>query len=119
MPKALSEVSNSQDFFDSRDAQERIDYLEALKERDEYDKAELKQLLQLKNDVDSSEWECGITFISEDYFEDYAREFAEDTGAIEKNYHWPANHIDWGKAADELKIDYTEVDFDGVAYYYR
>ncbi len=114
-----TEITNSQDIIDSRDIQERIDYLESIDERDEIDQEELDKLLAFKEAADTSEWEFGVGFISEDYFEDYAQDFARDIGAITADVNWPANHIDWEQAATELRMDYTEVDFDGVAYLYR
>lgn len=39
--------------------------------------------------------------------------------AIDRNASWPANHIDWEAAANELEQDYTEVDFNGEVYLYR
>lgn len=106
---------------DSRDIQTRIDELEALEEEiDEDDKEELKKLLAFKEEVgDDSEWDCGITFIAEDDFEDYARELVEDIGAIGKDTQWPATHIDWEAAANELQMDYTSAELDGTTYYYR
>ncbi|KKK55784.1 hypothetical protein LCGC14_3071100, partial [marine sediment metagenome] len=44
---------------------------------------------------------------------------AEDIGAIAKDTSWPATSIDWEAAANELLIDYSSVDFDGVTYYFR
>ena len=106
---------------DSREIQERIDELEALEEDiDAEDKEELESLVAFKEDVgDNSEWDCGITFIDDDDFEDYARELAEDIGAIESDTHWPATCIDWERAADELRIDYSQIELDGVTYLYR
>lgn len=57
--------------------------------------------------------------IHEDYFENYAMQLAEDLGLLEESAAWPACHIDWGAAADSLKMDYTEVEFDGNAYFIR
>lgn len=65
------------------------------------------------------EWEEGATLIHEDYFEDYARQVAEDIGAIDPNASWPLSHIDWSAAADALKMDYVGVEFDGETYYVR
>jgi antirestriction protein len=59
------------------------------------------------------------TAIPEDEFEDYARELAEDIGALPKDAKWPANHIDWNAAAEELRQDYRSVEFDGVTYLVR
>jgi hypothetical protein len=44
---------------------------------------------------------------------------AEDIGAVQSDLHWPNRCIDWEQAADELKMDYTTVDFAGVTYYLR
>ena len=118
-----TEISNTQDTIDSRDIQERIDYLEALGEDeediDEDEKEELEKLQAFKEEADASEWDFGVAFIHEDYFEDYAREFAEDIGAIGKDTQWPATHIDWDAAANELQMDYSSAKFDGVTYYFR
>lgn len=59
------------------------------------------------------------TLIHESYFEDYAREFAESIGAIDRDGPWPTYHIDWPRAADDLKDDFTAYDFNGHTYYGR
>ena len=69
--------------------------------------------------MDSPEWEYGISFIREAYCENYAREIAVELGEIINDIHWPATHIDWKAASEELAMDYSEVEFDGVTYYYR
>lgn len=66
-----------------------------------------------------SDWEDGVGLIRESHFEDYARELAEDIGSIKRDMGWPCNCIDWKEAADQLLMDYTSVDFDGVTYYAR
>jgi len=53
------------------------------------------------------------------YFTDYARELADDIGAIDSNADWPLSFIDWDAAADALKVDYEEVVFGGHDYYGR
>lgn len=57
--------------------------------------------------------------IPEDEFEDYAEQLAEDIGAIDREARWPLNRIDWEAAAEDLKVDYTEFDFDGTTYLVR
>jgi hypothetical protein len=66
-----------------------------------------------------SNWSDGETLIHEDYFTTYAEELAEDCCEIPRNLKWPFNHIDWDAAAEELKVDYTDLDFDGITYYAR
>lgn len=58
------------------------------------------------------------TLISDTYFEQYAELLAEDIGAIDRNAKWPLNHIDWEAAANELKQDYTSVEFEGVEFWF-
>lgn len=60
-----------------------------------------------------------ITLIRDSYFRDYAEELADDIGAIDSNATWPCNCIDWERAALELQVDYSTVEYDGVTYWYR
>lgn len=61
-----------------------------------------------------------VTLIRDSYFEDYARETADDLyGREMRNTHWPFNCIDWERAASELQTDYSSTEFDGVTYWYR
>ena len=115
------EVNNSADILDSRDIIARIAELEddvesGLADEDEVE--ELKALKSLAEDAEGSpDWAYGETLIRDSYFEDYARDLAEDIGAISGDEKWPANCIDWERAAEELKYDYFSVDFDGVEYH--
>lgn len=59
------------------------------------------------------------SFIPDADFEDYARELAEDVGAIDRSAGWPACHIDWEAAADSLKMDYTALEYRGRTYWAR
>lgn len=83
--------------------------------------AELKMLEGLRAECEdvTSEWEEGTQLIADYYFEEYAQEFADDIGAINKESTWPNNHIDWKAAAAELMQDYASVDFGGVGYQIR
>jgi len=139
------EISNNEDVIDSRDVIARIEELEgereclvedlteqantpdaqsavdALSEWDEENGAELKALKSLADEAAgyASDWQYGETLIRDSYFEDYAQQLAEDIGAIDKAASWPNTCIDWKQAARELQQDYTQVDFDGVAYWVR
>lgn len=66
----------------------------------------------------NGDWYPG-SLIADEYFETYARELAEDIGAVPRDLGWPACHIDWAAAADALKEDYSQVDYGGVTYWYR
>jgi hypothetical protein len=135
-----TDISNTEDIIDSRDVIERIKELESergdleamddeekpleerLKEWDESEEGEelkaLKALAEQAEDY-AADWKYGETLIRDSYFEDYARELAEDIGAINKDATWPNDCIDWERAARELQMDYTSVEFDGVTYWIR
>jgi hypothetical protein len=115
-------------FIDSRDVIKAIDELEdelsVLQEENEdaeLDEDDAELLEQLKAFAEEGEscpdWSYGETLIHENYFETYARELAEDIGAISNEDHWPNRCIDWEQAADELKMDYTSIEFGDETYY--
>ena len=89
--------------------------------QNEDDAKELKTLNELAEEAEdyASDWRYGETLIRDSYFEDYARQLAEDIGAIKENASWPNNYIDWEAASEALKLDYTSVEFDGVTYWVR
>jgi hypothetical protein len=80
--------------------------------------AALRVIAAEGEDVD--DWQYGETFIPEHQFEEYARELAEDIGAITGDESWPLSYIDWARASDALKMDYTEFEFtyNGTTYSY-
>lgn len=80
------------------------------------EKAELAELETLQNECD---FRHGESLIPVDDFEDYARQIAEDIGAIPDDNQWPCTCIDWEQAAKELAQDYTEVEYQGTSYYVR
>jgi antirestriction protein len=59
------------------------------------------------------------TMIADGYFVDYARELAEDIGAINPDASWPLSYIDWEAAADALRVDYVTVSYAGDDYLIR
>lgn len=62
----------------------------------------------------------GETVINEDYFEEYCKQFVEDIGYLPDNL--PAfieNNIDWEGVADDLRVDYTEIEYNGNNYLVR
>jgi hypothetical protein len=66
-----------------------------------------------------ADWEYGEAFIPEHRFEDYARDLAEDIGAIPDDASWPVTYIDWPAAAAALQQDYTSFEVDGITYWAR
>lgn len=130
------EIRNIEDILDTRDIRARLDYLDELEETandaeldsDERDAAredreaaeeEYNALTNLWDTESDSEWEWGATLIHTDYFEEYARELADELGYIDREASWPVRHIDWEAAANELAMDYHEVEFDGATYLVR
>lgn len=81
--------------------------------------AELIALLTLQDECGASDWQYGEALIRDSYFETYARDLADDLGLIKDDAQWPATCIDWEKAAEELQMDYSSCEFDGVTYWYR
>ena len=86
---------------------------------DEDERERLTVLQELRDEIGETTMRDGETMIPEDGFEDYARGLAEDIGAINDDAGWPAYHIDWEAAANELKMDYMQVSLDGTDYWVR
>lgn len=122
--------TNSDDTIDSRDVIERIEELQFERDNhpespetwaEEYkeDAAELAALEALQAEVEGyGDWRHGMTLIRDDYFQTYAEQLANDTGAINRDARWPMNCIDWEQAAKELKSGYSCAEFAGVTYWY-
>jgi len=92
-------------------------------EKDVWEYAEVWNNFQYDLDVFHAGIECGIDLgsIEEAYTgkykddKDFAYDFAEGIGALNKNQSWPYDCIDWDKAARELMLDYSEHN----GYYFR
>lgn len=83
---------------------------------------ELKVLRALVEEVNANAGDScddGAGLIRDSYFEDYARELHDDINGRDKVSGWPYDFIDWERAADALKVDYSSIDFDGVEYWVR
>ncbi len=63
--------------------------------------------------------EDGIFGVAVNEWVDYARELAEDIGAMPSEDAWPSRHIDWAAAARALAQDYSLVTIDGSDWYVR
>ena len=97
------------------------DLAEAWAELDEEDQRRVQAIREaldaLPRATEDGRNSWGCVMVPEDEFEDYARQVAEEIGAINSDESWPCSHIDWEAAADALKADYATVEFDGVTYY--
>lgn len=138
MTTATERITNDQDYIDVRDVIARVEHLEQLRQPgpvdlgDDNDTAqddlfmELAMLESLLSDLEGNggdeEWRGSwypIGLVRDSYFKDFAQQEAEDLDLIKSDARWPYTCIDWDQAADELKSDYSTVEFDGVTYWYR
>ncbi len=137
-------VDNSESVLDSRNIIERIEEIEQAREAyieenagedvsadvrasqgDAWalffpeDAAELAALSKLAKEAEGADdWHHGAALIRDDYFVEYVREMLEDCGEIPRDLpHYVA--VDWHKTADNVRVDYFDVDFDGVTYWVR
>ncbi len=120
-------LDNTQDIIDSRDVIARIEELEleqgdvdpgCFPDEDQEELTTLKALAAEGADY-APDWQYGEALIRATYFKTYAQELAEDCGMVPEGNNWPCYCIDWDRAARELQIDYTSIDFDGVEYWVR
>ena len=123
------------DIIDVRDIIERIEELESLKDDHESepdgghwsdeDAQELQTLTDIMDDLKGyggdEQWRGDwypLTLIRESYFADYCQDLVIDCGGL------PASIpdylvIDWEATSRNLKVDYSEVEIDGVTFFYR
>ena len=138
----MNTISNNDDVIDSRDVIARIEELQGelanleapCEDRDsitdddkqalvdwceEY-QPELAALLALQSEAEgyAPDWRYGAPLVRDDYFTDYAMELLADIGALPREI--PAYIvIDEDATAENIKVDYTSVEFDGVKYWIR
>ena len=101
-------------------------FQEWLKVTTHEDSAEFLVIYQTLKDLESNggdeQWRGDwypVTLIADYYFEQYARELAEDCGLTDRPSGWPYYCIDWEYAARELKNDYSSTDVGHLTYWYR
>ena len=141
----MNTISNQDSVIDSRDVIARIEELESALQaqyeeenpdgedfdgwlEETKDADEQHELLALRalaeEGAESPDWSYGESLINEDYFTQYIEELIDDCYEMPKEIssgEWPWRHvtIDYAAAADEVKDDYMEVDFDGATYLIR
>lgn len=135
MAKDFDSITAS-DVFDVRDVFERLDYLNDILEDATEEQAETSGLsdewserVKISTFLDdvrrhggdaqyNGDWYPAF-FVADSHFTDYAREFADDVGAVNRDLEWPYTCIDWEKAAQELQTDYSSINIDGADFWYR
>lgn len=80
---------------------------------------DIEAIDDLENEI-GSEWNYGVTLIDENDFEDYAKDLVIDWGDLPSNIpSYIENNINWSGVADDLKVDYTEVNYKDGTYLFR
>ena len=78
---------------------------------------QINEIDEVENAV-GSEFTYGCTLIEEDDFVDYVKDLLEDCGYISKDFpSWI--EIDWEATSENVKQDYSEVEYQGETYYFR
>lgn len=124
------DATDAEDEYNRASFEDKADALDVLQRAQdafsEPEQAELESLLELLRDLRdyggdhkwNGDWYPGM-LIDEEIFEQYAEQMAEDIGAIDRDAKWPYTCIDWEKAANELRVDYSEINVNGRPYLYR
>ena len=103
--------------------EEQISFENWVEDSEDSDVEEFRSLKAFCEEIDCMSGDSlrdGITIIADSYFENYAQELADDIGDLKGlTSQWPFNHIDWEDAADELKNDYSSVEWDGNEFWIR
>jgi hypothetical protein len=77
----------------------------------------IREIDELEDEV-GNEFEHGCTLIPIEEFEDYCKDLLEECGYISKDFpSWIV--IDYDETANNMKVDYTEVEFRGDTYLFR
>ena len=101
----------TESFEDIRFEEEEI---ESWKEDFEDGLKEIEEIDDVENEL-GSEFEYGVTLVDVDDWEEYVEELLEDIGYIPKDFpSWI--EIDWEATANNVKVDYTEVTYQGNSY---
>lgn len=143
--KTTEEITNTEDVLDSRDIIARIEELadelgiedssdtdvltslalalsngeNPLEGKDTEDIQEFVDLCAFRDELQGyGDFHHGETLIRESYFTEYCKDLLWQIGALPKDIP-DYLEIDWDKTADNIRVDYTEAEFDGVTYLMR
>lgn len=83
----------------------------------------IEEINKVEEEVDNysaDSFEFGTTLIAKSDFTEFCKEDLEDCGLLPKDLpYFIENNIDWDGVADNLMVDYTEVEYLGVTYLFR
>ena len=117
-----NEFNFSADMIDVRDLIARYEYIED--SDDEEELAEARKINAILDDLggygDDEQWRgkwYPLSLIRDSYFVEAMQDFVQDIG------DWPRDipaylEIDWEKTADNLRVDYSNIEIDGTDYWY-
>lgn len=102
------------------DAVKELQDAEAWAEQNPDDAEELATLKAVADEGESyaNDWTHGATLIRESHWVEYVEEMLKDIGDLPQDIPGYIA-IDWEKTADNIRVDYTEIDFEGVTYLVR
>lgn len=84
----------------------------------EEDAEELLALMELQEEAGSSYFDNEESFISDEYFTEYAQDMIKEVGYISAEVpSWI--EIDWERTAQNVRVDYTSFEFRGTTYWIR
>ena len=134
-------ISNSDDTIDSRDVIARIEELtdkrdnwpvDGIEEPTQEQRAaawiaecegehdELTDLVALQEQAEgyTPDWKYGETLVRDSYFTEYVEEMLKECGDLPQDIpHYIV--IDWDATANNVRMDYTSVEFGDVTYWTR
>ena len=116
------------DYIDSRDVEELMEELVDDVVEEECGDGSIEEFVvensfrleleALRDEINSSEWQYGLLLIRESEFTGYCEEMLKDCGDLPQDI--PSYiAIDWEKTAENLSVDYSEVEINGVTFLYR
>lgn len=101
----------TESFEDIRFEEEEI---ESWKEDFEDELKEIEEIDTIENEL-GSEFDYGVTLVDVDDFEEYVEDLLDELGYIPKDFpSWI--EIDWEATANNVRQDYTEVEYQGNSY---
>ena len=103
---------------DDDDSAEVLDAVGKLNGFTDEQQDELDELESVISEIGEDSADCGVTLIPESEFVEYAEELLKDCGELPRDIpHYIV--IDWEATADNIKQDYSDIDFEGKTYLYQ
>lgn len=127
--QAIEEYEEKKKKLEEIDDPERLEEEEVALERESWELKHGQRCMDSWDEEQEKEWEDlrvvedeisrDSSLISEEAWEEYARQTAEDLLPRGSLSGWPFDYIDWERAADALQSDYSQIEIAGTTYYYR